>query len=125
MVKTIWTINAALFTILAIGLMVSPERFIPSAPPVQVEYVTEAEYQGKILIPTGANPETTPTVLVDGYWIPEESPIGTYPITAWLDNSPVYGGGWYLQVNDTTHTIEWRTMTEEQWDMTTVTPSGL
>lgn len=89
-------------------------------------YLTEPEYIGKALIPTDANPETTPTVLVDGYWIPEESPIGTAPTTAWLDNSPVYGGGWYLQVNDshTPPTIAWREMTSKQWDLTLVYPSG-
>lgn len=94
---------------------------------ISLSFPTEPEYLGKILIPTDANPETTPTVLVDGYWIPEEAPDGSYPLTAWLDNSPAYAGGWYLQVNDSTSppVIKWREMTPAQWDLTTTEPKGL
>lgn len=86
---------------------------------------TEPQFLGKILIPTDANPETTPTILVDGYWIPEESPTGTYPTGEWLDNSPVYSGHIFLQVNDSTGIISWKEINDySQLDFSTVTPVG-
>lgn len=57
--------------------------------------------------PTGYNPNTTPMVLVDGCYIPDESPDGGYPTGTYEDNSPVYTDGWMLLVNDQTHEILW------------------
>jgi hypothetical protein len=48
----------------------------------------------------------TPTVLLNGTYVPEESPDGGYPV-GWLDNSPVYSDGWMLQVNDRTGITSW------------------
>lgn len=89
----------------------------------QIHYVTESD--AIILLPTEANPETTPTIKVDGIWIPEESPIGSYPTGEWLDNSPVYAHGWFLQQNDTTHTVVWREMSPDQYALTHNDPEGL
>jgi hypothetical protein len=48
----------------------------------------------------------TPTVLLNGTYVPEESPDGGYPV-GWADNSPVYSDGWMLQVNDRTGITSW------------------
>lgn len=152
MIKNIWKLAAILATILTFALVngvnntpappaPTPTPTVAQAQPdetsgrnifretapvdmSQIDYVTEDKYAGKILIPTDANSETTPTVEQDGYWIPEESPDGTSPTGQWLDNSPTYEGGWFLQVNDATHRTEWREMTDVQYDLTTVTPNG-
>jgi hypothetical protein len=53
-----------------------------------------------VILPTDNN-VVTPTILLNGVYVPEESPDGGYPI-GWADNSPVYSDGWMLQVNDST-----------------------
>ena len=70
-----------------------------------------------ILLPTGANPETTPLTCVTTQHsntqttvcLPEEDPSGGYVTQPrmWLDNSPLYSGGWMLQVNDKTKEVTW------------------
>jgi hypothetical protein len=74
-----------------------------------LDYATES-----VLIVEGQSPDTTPVVRVtfpNGHdiWIPEEDPSGGHPTQAraWLDNSPLYSGGWLLQVNDVTGTVQW------------------
>lgn len=72
------------------------------------QYDTEVPCDEKgrpILLPTDAD-TPTPTILYSGVWVPEESPEGGYP-THWRDNSPAYSDDWMLQVNDSTHTIQW------------------
>lgn len=63
------------------------------------------------ITPTGpfATPATTPTILFDGKYVPEESPDGAPPV-GWLDNSPLYRDGWVLLVDDsqTPPTVQWR-----------------
>jgi hypothetical protein len=48
-------------------------------------------------------------IMLDGTYVPEESPDGGYPV-GWLDNSPTYSDGWTLLVNDSTTppVISWR-----------------
>ena len=68
-----------------------------------------------ILLPTGANPDTTPLTCIQTketqvtVCLPEEDPSGGYATDPrmWLDNSPLYSGGWMLKVNDQTHTVDW------------------
>lgn len=60
----------------------------------------------KVILPTEQPKYGTPTVLLDGIYVPEESPDGGYP-THWRDNSPEYSDGWMLQVNDTLHITRW------------------
>ena len=112
-----------LITTLALSLSTPAQAFEPGAGCNTPTYPTELKYVGKILIPTAQDWETTPTVKIDGYWIPEESPTGTYPTGEWLDNSPVYTG-WFLQVNDSNHTIQWLEMTTEHYELTHATPRG-
>jgi hypothetical protein len=77
-----------------------------------------------VLLPADANPNTTPFTSVDNVWVPEESPTGTYPTGQWLDNSPLYAGGWYLQVNDATRVVTWKTVEGNQSDYATDVPDG-
>jgi hypothetical protein len=85
----------------------------------QIDYVTapmasELDYSKEsVIVPEGQNPDTTPVVLIDGVWIPEESPEGGYP-TGWADNSPTYSDGWLLQVNDTSGEILWLSPDDRQ-----------
>lgn len=75
-------------------------------------YTLAADSGELILVPGGAVLETTPMVTVPGtaYVIPEESPDGGWPLprSAWLDNSPLYSGGWLLLVDDVQHAVTWR-----------------
>lgn len=59
-----------------------------------------------IILPEGAVQDTTPVVLLDGIYVPEESPDGGSPV-GWADNSPAYGDGWIVQVDDTTGQVGW------------------
>ena len=82
----------------------------PAAPLASsLDYATES-----VIVPEGQNPDTMPVTKVhtlDGaeIWIPEEDPSGGHPTQArmWLDNSPLYSGGWLLQVNDVTGSVQW------------------
>jgi hypothetical protein len=72
-----------------------------------LDYATES-----VLIVEGQNPDTTPvveTTFPDGasIWIPEEDPDGGHQTSMWLDDSPLYSGGWLLQVNGETGTTRW------------------
>jgi hypothetical protein len=60
-----------------------------------------------VILPSDAT-TVTPCILLNGTYVPEESPDGGYPV-GWLDNSPTYSDGWTLLVNDTTPpVISWR-----------------
>ena len=83
----------------------------PGAAPIAstLDYATES-----VLIVEGQNPDTTPVVKVTfpngaQIWIPEEDPSGGHPTQArmWLDNSPLYSGGWLLQINEETGVTQW------------------
>jgi hypothetical protein len=63
-----------------------------------------------VLLPADANPNTTPFTSVDNVWVPEESPL--------------YAGGWYLQVNDATRVVTWKTVEGNQSDYATDVPDG-
>jgi hypothetical protein len=77
--------------------------FNPAAPVSmdQIEYSDDTP----VILPTGAM-VITPTILLDGTYVPEESPDGGSPV-GWADNSPVYSDGWMLQVNDSTGITSW------------------
>lgn len=81
----------------------------PDAAPIAstLDYATES-----VLIVEGQNPDTTPVVEVTfpngaQIWIPEEDPSGGHVTRVWLDNSPLYSGGWLLQVNGETGVTRW------------------
>jgi hypothetical protein len=61
-----------------------------------------------VILPSDAT-TVTPCILLNGTYVPEESPDGGYPI-GWLDNSPTYSDGWTLLVDDSTSppVISWR-----------------
>lgn len=70
----------------------------------QIDYADDAP----VILPTD-NKVITPTILLDGTYVPEESPEGGSPV-GWLDNSPTYSDGWTLLVDDSTTppVISWR-----------------
>lgn len=63
-----------------------------------------------ILIPDNTRLDTTPVVLLDNVYVPEESPEGGHP-KQWLENSPEYSDGWVLLVDDAASpiTVQWHT----------------
>jgi hypothetical protein len=70
----------------------------------QIDYTDDTP----VILPSDAT-TVTPCILLNGTYVPEESPDGGYPV-GWLDNSPTYSDGWTLLVNDNTTppVISWR-----------------
>jgi len=67
-----------------------------------------------VYLAEGQNPDTTPVVKVQNVkgeevWIPEEDPNGGSPTQSrmWLDNSPLYSGGWMLRIDSNTGVVQW------------------
>ena len=83
-----------------------PHKFVNPCAHLDTSQIDWETDNVPIILPTDANPGTTPVIMLDGTYVPEESPDGGYPVD-WADNSPVYSDGWMLQVNDSTNTIQW------------------
>jgi hypothetical protein len=80
--------------------------FNPDAP-ISMDQIDYAD-DTPVILPTD-NKVITPTILLDGTYVPEESPDGGSPV-GWADNSPTYSDGWTLLVDDSTTppVISWR-----------------
>lgn len=97
-------ISSILSFILGFSLMAATTAVAEEAEDLSSDWIRTVSVP--YLIPTEANPTTTPVVWFQSAWVPEESPEGGHP-DGWADNSPTYSDDWMLQVNDSTHTIQW------------------
>jgi hypothetical protein len=100
---------AAISTIThAYGLTTGETELVsPIAQSCIVDDVPQWALDTPTILPDFANPNTTPVAMLDGVYVPEESPDGGYPV-GWLDNSATYSDGWTLLVNDSTGITSWR-----------------